>query len=576
MHRLAVTCYGAGSEVGRSCILVKIAGKRILLDCGVNIGTSNPKERLPKLPDQKVGKIDLVLISHIHSDHIASLPWLTEVKRCQAPIFMTCASQMLSRIMLEDFLKVTENPPYTKEQLNICHQKIHGVEFNQRHELIPGVFVTAYPAGHLLGATAFHVSCHGLSFLYTGDFSGPADHHLSGHAIPRLFPDLLITESTYGNRVREPMYKRERSFVQQVHKCVMKKGKVLIPVFAVGRLQEICLMLNDYWERMDCKEPIYFASGMGAKATEVYKKCIQWMNPTVQSGFYDMGKKTYNFSRITKYDSRTMDGIEGPCVMVATSGMLNNGSAYEFFVNRRWYSDPKNLIVFPGYCGERTLGRAILERGEDNRVVWESPEGKKLDIVIQCQVERVSFSAHADQFEIVTMCERLRPKSVVTVHGDNDAVGELAKKIAKDLSVPAHVATLCNKINIDRCDMRIIDIDKECLVTRNGITTFEGAIEELPNKVHITPLKHAALKRGSTLQTVVLKRRVKTTATPEEVTRILRDLHIIDETQSVEWEVPLRTQHFVCELKAGLAVISYNSYGKRHVNKFSCLLSRFS
>ena len=283
MQRLVVTCYGAASEVGRSCILVKISGKHILLDCGVNIGTSNPKERLPKLPDKAIGKIDLVLISHIHSDHIASLPWLTEVKRCQAPIFMTRASFMLSRIMLEDFLKVTDHPPYTKDHLNACHKKIRSVEFSQRCEMIPGVWVTAYPAGHLLGAAAFHVTSGGRSFLYTGDFSGPADHHLSGHAIPRLFPDLLLTESTYGNRVREPMYRRERSFVQQVHKCVMKKGKVLIPVFAVGRLQEICLMLNDYWERMDCQEPIYFASGMGAKATEVYKQCIQWMNPTVFS-----------------------------------------------------------------------------------------------------------------------------------------------------------------------------------------------------------------------------------------------------------------------------------------------------
>jgi integrator complex subunit 11 len=157
--------------------------------------------------------------------------------------------------------------------------------------------VTAYPAGHLLGSAAFYITSAGRSFLYTGDSSGPADHHLPGHGISRLFPDLLITESTYGNRTGESMFRRARSFVQQVHRCVLRGGQVLIPVFAVGGLQEMLLMLNDYWERMDCTFPIFFASPIGARATEVSKKCIRWMNPTVETGFYNFAKKGIIFEK---------------------------------------------------------------------------------------------------------------------------------------------------------------------------------------------------------------------------------------------------------------------------------------
>jgi Cft2 family RNA processing exonuclease len=127
-----VTCYGAAAEVGRSCILVEISGHHILLDCGVNIGTSDPNERLPRLPNP-VPPIDLVLISHIHGDHLASLPWLTEVRGCKGPVYMTMtrASFVLTRIMLEDFLKVTESPPYTKAHLDACIQGIQSLEFIQ-------------------------------------------------------------------------------------------------------------------------------------------------------------------------------------------------------------------------------------------------------------------------------------------------------------------------------------------------------------------------------------------------------------------------------------------------------------
>ncbi|KAH0788798.1 cleavage and polyadenylation specificity factor subunit 3-II [Histomonas meleagridis] len=567
---MCVTCYGAGSEVGRSCILVEISGKRILLDSGVNIGTKNPSKRFPMLPNSQPD-VDLVLISHIHTDHLGSLPWLTEIKKCKAPIFMTTASYMLAPIMLRDFLNVTDDPPYNQSQIDKCVSKINYIEFYQ-HVNVNGINFVAYPAGHILGACAFHVTIQGRSFLYTGDFSSAADHHLPGHMIPRLFPDVLITESTYGNKTREPMYNRERNFVQLVHKCVLSGGKVLIPVFAIGRLQEVCLMLNDYWERIECKIPIYFASGIGAKATEVYRRSVTWMNPTIQSGYFDYGKPTLAYSNVIKYDDTIP--LEGPCVMVATSGMLNAGKAYDLLINHHWYKDKKNMLIFTGYCGEGTLGRAILDRGNDNRVKFlNNKDNKDIDIIIQCQVTSVSFSAHADQFEITSMIERLKPHNVITIHGDNNSVNELANKIKKELKIPTHVAKNKEPKNYPEMKMTKVAVDKDCIVNVDGVPSkFSGAIAQENNSgINIQSLKKAADEHGAAFSRIHVKRRLNVNVSKEEVFKVLKNLNFIDENSEFNGdELPL--QKFKIDFTDYGLVIEFDLKEKRNVDKFCVML----
>lgn len=588
---LVVTCYGAGSEVGRSCILVEISGKRILLDCGVNIGTNNKEERLPKLPDGPI-LVDLVLISHIHSDHLCSLPYLTEKRECNAPVYMSNASLQLAPIMLEDFIKVTDNPPFKKENINSSIKKVKGLEFFQRVQCVDGIHVLALPAGHLLGATAFHVTCGGRSFLYTGDFSGAADHHLSGHRIPRLFPDLLITESTYGNKPREPMYRRERSFVQMVHRCVLQGGKVLIPVFAVGRLQEILMMLDDYWERMQCKYKIYFSSKMGANATEVYKKCIMWMNNTVQTSFFDLNKQSLNFSHVEYYVKEKMDIDSSPCVMVATSGMLNNGPAYEFFVNKKWAEDSRNLVIFPGYCGEGTLGRKVLETAEkdDHHIVFEPNSETKIEFDLNCRVERVSFSAHADQFEIRTMCQRLKPKSCLCIHGDVDAVNTLANTIRNDLQIDSRVATNCEPLHYRKSNMAVVRVSRGCL-DKNRPNHFSGALINDPRKQlfnsqsadrnykmpRIIPIAKAAKEIGMLSSNIHIKRRVKTDAKFEDVKKLVIDMKLVNDDEFLEPFKPIQTKYFMIEfIESKGLLISYELRFRSKVNKFCCLIAETS
>jgi integrator complex subunit 11 len=251
--------------------------------------------------------------------------------------------------------------------------------------------------------------------------------------------------------------------------------------------------------------------------------------------------------------------------------MLNNGPAYDFLTRIQWYADPRNLIVFPGYCGERTLGRAILERGSDNRVVWDAPDGRKVDIVIRCKIERISFSAHADQFEILTMCERLRPREVVTVHGDRDAVATLAARISEHLGIRSHVPELEQRIVYEPKEMMPIEIDQACV---RG-TSFEGAVTIEGSILKVVPIEKAAAETGSGVSTLALKRRIKRTATFDEIVAVLTGLHLIDGNEAAREGEPLHTNQFLCEFMEDGLLLTFDVSGKAAVNTFSCLLARF-
>lgn len=578
--KLKVVCFGAGQEVGRSSILVEIGKKKIILDCGVNFTALDEKERLPKYQGN-LNDINLVLVSHIHTDHLAAVPYLTEILKCPAPVYMTRASYLMMPTMLEDFIKVTDNPPYNKEDLNNCLKKIHTIEFYSRFEPIEDVFVQAFPAGHILGACAFYVTHNGLSFVYTGDFSSVSDHHLSGHCIPRLFPNILITESTYGNRVRDPIAKRERSFVQMVHAAVEEGGKVLIPVFAVGRLQEICLMLEDYWERMEYTDPIFYATGMGDKAMQQYKKCVTWMNPTVQTNYFDYMRTAFNFN-YTKPAPNTADlPTDRGFVMLATSGMLNYRSmSYNYFVEEKWYDDPRNLIIFPGYCGPSTLGRAVLTRDlESNRVFFQNRRpDKTIDITIRCKVETVSFSAHADQFEIVSMVERVRPDQVITVHGDQPAVETLASRIVHDTGIPAASPQNLTTIYGKEGTMTRVAIDRSCVqFMRNLPARFEGVVAGASLKgeapAPVTSAERAARMNGYRISEIHMRRRVRTAARIEDVFAALETVGITEEMVSHDEERNiLHTPAVDIEFVEGGLVLAFRVSEKGVVDKMMYLL----
>jgi integrator complex subunit 11 len=258
--------------------------------------------------------------------------------------------------------------------------------------------------------------------------------------------------------------------------------------------------------------------------------------------------------------------------MVATAGMLGQGLSYEFFYKQKWYSDPRNLIIFPGYCGERTLGRAVLQRSETNRVEWDSPDGMHHDFVVRCKVDSVAFSAHADQFEILTMCERLRPREVVTIHGDPESVAGLAQKIKEDLGVPAHVATLCTPVQLRTKDMRIVEIDRACCEKVGGVfTKFEGAVVDVGDgRMKVCRPEKSSMEMGVVMSRVSFRRRFRTRLGFDEICEVLMETGLIEEKP--EGSSVIQTKDFSVMFADDGLVLEYDISGRSAVNAFCCLI----
>lgn len=268
----------------------------------------------------------------------------------------------------------------------------------------------------------FYVRVGNESVLYTGDYNMTPDRHLGAARLPfnGLKPDLLITETTYATTIRDSKRARERNFLQRVHETVEKGGKVLIPVFALGRAQELCILLETYWERMNLGNiPIYFAPGMIEKANLYYKLFIHWTNEKIKMTFVQ--RNMFDFKHIKTFEKSFLDH-SGPMVLLATPGMLHAGLSLEAF--KRWCSSANNTCILPGYCVVGTVGNKLLA-GHRGHLAIDS----KTTLDVQCLVANLSFSAHADAKGIMQLIRSAQPSNVMLVHGEKGKMAFLKLKI---------------------------------------------------------------------------------------------------------------------------------------------------
>lgn len=430
-----VLTLGAGQEVGRSCVIVNIKNRSIMFDCGMHMGYSD----LRKFPDfnslSKTGNfdkiIDCVLISHFHLDHCGALPYFTEVLGYNGPIYMTYPTKAVLPILLEDCQKILamrsrDQEIYSADDIKKCMEKIIPINMNETIEIKNGILITPYYAGHVIGAAMFHVRIGEESVIYTGDYSTTADRHLGPAIIDRIQPDLLITESTYGSIIRDCRKSKECEFLQSIHRCIERGGKALIPIFALGRAQEICLILEAYWDRMGLDFPIYFAGGMTEKANEIYKRFINYTNESIRKKILE--KNAFEFKHIKPYQKGYE--LQGPCVIFSSPGMLHSGNSLRIF--KSICSDSRNLVILPGYCVRGTLGDKILSGSKLERIEGEEKE-------IKLEVKNIAFSAHADAAGIINIIDQCDPKSILLVHGEKARMNILKKKITKEFKIPVYL-----------------------------------------------------------------------------------------------------------------------------------------
>lgn len=436
---MAIECLvlGAGQEVGKSCVVVSIGGKRIMFDCGMHMGYLDHR----RYPDFSLvsnsGDFDsaltCIIITHFHLDHIGALPYFTEVCGYRGPIYMTYPTKALAPLMLEDYRKVMvdrrgEQELFSSDDITECMKKVIAVDVKQTVQVDRDLQIRAYYAGHVIGAAMFYAKVGDSTMVYTGDYNMTPDRHLGAAQIDRLKLDLLVTESTYATTIRDSKYAREREFLKAVHNCVAGGGKVLIPTFALGRAQELCILLDDYWERMNLKVPIYFSAGLTIQANMYYKMLIGWTSQKIKDTYAT--RNTFDFKHVCPFD-RSLINAPGPCVLFATPGMISGGFSLEVF--KQWAPSEMNLITLPGYCVAGTIGHKLMS-GKPTRIDLD----KDTRINVRCQIHQLSFSPHTDGKGIMDLIRFLMPQNVILVHGEKPKMATLKRNIQSELGIQCY------------------------------------------------------------------------------------------------------------------------------------------
>ncbi|CAL9117365.1 unnamed protein product [Musa textilis] len=421
--QLIITPLGAGNEVGRSCVYMSYRGKIVLFDCGIHPAYSG-MAALPYFDEIDPSTIDVLLVTHFHLDHAASLPYFLEKTTFRGRVFMTHATKAIYKLLLSDYVKVSkvsvEDMLYDEQDILRTMDKIEVIDFHQTLE-VNGIRFWCYTAGHVLGAAMFMVDIAGVRVLYTGDYSREEDRHLRAAEIPQFSPDICIIESTYGVQLHQPRLIREKRFTDVIHSTISQGGRVLIPAFALGRAQELLLILDEYWSNHPefHNIPIYYASPLAKRCMAVYQTYINAMNERIRNQFAN--SNPFDFKHISPLKSIENFDDVGPSVVMASPGGLQSGLSRQLF--DKWCSDKKNACVIPGYVVEGTLAKTIINEPKEVTLM------NGLTAPLNMQVYYISFSAHADFAQTSGFLNELMPPNIILVHGEANEMGRLKQKL---------------------------------------------------------------------------------------------------------------------------------------------------
>lgn len=413
---------GAGQEVGRSCIIVKYMGKTVMLDCGVHPGFKGPAS-LPFFDSTDIDQVDVMLITHFHLDHVAAMPYVVTKTDFKGRILMTHPTKAISSSLLSDFVRVSrgtvDESLYSEQDLKATLERIELIDFHQTIDL-GGIKVTAYRAGHVLGAAMFLLEICGMRLLYTGDYSRLPDRHLSAADVPPEQVDILVVEATYGVNRHEERKEREARLVSKVRHIVDRGGRCLMPVVALGRAQELLLILEEYWEAnpdLHCV-PIYQASALATRALSIFQTYIEMMNEDIKRAF--QAANPFKFKHVIQ---GSKPDTSQPCVVMATPSMLQGGMSRDLF--DIFVGNPRDGLIIADFAVQGTLARSLLDSPKDVL----TRDGRK--VPLRMSVDAISFSAHADFPQTSEFVAAVKPPHVVLVHGEATNMGRLREALLK-------------------------------------------------------------------------------------------------------------------------------------------------
>jgi KH/beta-lactamase-domain protein len=432
-----MTVLGGAQEVGRSAFLIKTRESSVLLDCGINPGSQRPFESFPRFdsPEFEIDSLDAVVISHAHLDHCGLIPFLYKYGY-DGPVYCSAPTSNLMTLLQLDYLDVAGKqgiaPYYDQKDVRECVLHTIPLRFGVVTDIAPDIRLTLHNSGHILGSAMSHLHIgEGLhNIVYTSDYKFARTMLLEAAAteFPRV--ETVITESTYGGAddIMPSRVEAEERLASVVNATLERKGKVLIPVPAVGRAQEIMLIIDGYMKRGLMKETPVFIEGMISEATAIHTAYPEYLGREVRHSILheEINPFQSDYFTIVEHPSVRQGIIEGePCIVLATSGMLEGGPVIEYFKN--WAADPKNTIIFVSYQIEGTLGRRV-QKGVTEVTTMDN-EGKMAVAQVKLQVESIEgFSGHSDRRQLIAYLTHLKPKPerVFVCHGEKSKIMSLA------------------------------------------------------------------------------------------------------------------------------------------------------
>jgi KH/beta-lactamase-domain protein len=453
---IRMTVLGGAQEVGRSAFLVKTRESSVLLDCGINPGSQRPFETFPRFdcPEFQIDQLDAVVISHAHLDHCGLAPFLYKYG-FDGPVYCSAPTSNLMTMLQLDYLDVANkqgtNAYYDQKDVRECVLHTIPLRFGVVTDIAPDIRLTLHNSGHILGAAMVHLHIgEGLhNIVYTSDYKFGRTMLLEAAAtdFPRI--ETVITESTYGGKddYMPSRVESEENITRVINETLERKGKVLIPVPAVGRAQEIMLIIDGYMKRGLMREAPVFIEGMISEATAIHTAYPEYLSRDVRHSILheEVNPFQSDYFTIVEHPSVRQGIIEGePCIVLATSGMLEGGPVIEYF--KHWADDENNSIIFVSYQIEGTMGKRVQKR--INQVTMMDNEGKLGVVQVRMQIESIEgFSGHSDRRQLINYLTHLkpRPERIFVCHGEKSKImnmaGFLSRKGGTATIAPANMET---------------------------------------------------------------------------------------------------------------------------------------
>ncbi len=452
---LKATALGGFREVGRSSLLLETPNSKIIIDCGVSPGPAvkgmdaNPDSDINKAfpyldsANISINELDAVIITHAHIDHTGFVPYLFKYGY-DGPVYCTPPTRDLMALLLNDYTKLVQRSGSSQlyDEKDIKKMLLHTVtrDYGEVTNITDEIKLTNYNAGHILGSAMLHLHIgEGMyNIVHTGDMKygftrlfDPARTRF-----PRL--DSLFIESTYGGQGNNApnRYEAEKNLIGVIKRTIDRGGKVLIPSFAVGRGQEIQLILENYiamTKNFNLNVPVYL-DGMILEASAIHTAYPEYLKESLKNRILnDRSPFESEIFEIVKGEREEIFE-KGPCIILASGGMLNGGSSVEYL--RRMADDPKNTLIFVGYNSTNSLGRKIQNGVRE--IPLPNEDGKLVPVQMNMEVATIDgLSGHSDRRQLMSFIQDIRPKpkNVFAMHGEEQRCEDLARSAGRMLHV---------------------------------------------------------------------------------------------------------------------------------------------